>query len=284
TTLNANITVEAQTTQVELTGVVGVTGGAAPMPALIGDGAKLAVSAKVQGEDITIERAQLDGKTLRVSADGSVEHRIVDLNWKMALSDLAAVASTFSGRMEAQGRVQGVQGNLNLVADATGEVGTERFPRGPIKASARLQGLPGAPAGRVDARGSFDGSPLELALALQRGRDGSLLAAIERADWKSAHAEGNVALRAGDRLPQGRVAVRIARLADLQPWIGQEMQGSVVADVDLVDSSGHAQAKIQLDVRNARVEEIEIEHLHIAGRVDNPTTHPNMALQFAADG
>jgi hypothetical protein len=59
-----------------------VTGGVAPLPALIGGGAKLAVSAKFQGEDITIERAQLDGKTLRVSADGSVKHRIVDLNWK----------------------------------------------------------------------------------------------------------------------------------------------------------------------------------------------------------
>src|SRR2546430_10383170 len=63
---------------------------------------------------------------------------------------------------------------------------------------------------------SRSASPLELAVALQRARDGSLLATIERADWKSAHAEGNVSLRAGDHLPQGKAALRVARLEDLQ--------------------------------------------------------------------
>ena len=167
TTLNANIAVDDQTTTVDLSGIVGVTGGAGPVPALIGDGAKLAVSAKVQAEDITIERAQLDGTALRVSADGSVKRGIVDLNWKLALANLTAVASSLSGRMEAQGRVQGAPGNLNLVADATGDVGTEGFPRGPITVSARLQGLPHAPVGRIDLRGSIDGSPLELATNLR---------------------------------------------------------------------------------------------------------------------
>ena len=57
-----------------------------------------------------------------------------------------------------------------------------------------------------------------------------------------------------------------------------------MANVDLVNLSGHAQAKIQLDVRNAAAKGIEIEHLHMAGLVDNPTTHPNVALQFGADG
>jgi translocation and assembly module TamB len=283
TTLNANFTASNQATKVDLTGVVGVTGGVAPIPALIGDGAKLAVSAKFQGEDVTIERAQLDGKTLRVSADGSVKHRVVDLNWKMALSDLTAVASAVSGQMEAHGRVQGPQGNLNLVADATGDAGTEGFPRGPIKASMRLQGLPGAPAGRVDAQGSLDRSPLELAMTLQHGGDSSLLATIERADWKSVHAEGSVGMRASDRLPQGRMAVQIARLSDLQPWIGQDAQGSVVANVDVVPSGGHVQAKIELDARNAAIGRSQIDHLNVTGRVDDPTTHPNVALQFAAN-
>jgi len=45
TTLNANIAVSDQTTKVDLSGIVGVTAGAAPIPALIGDGARLAVRA-----------------------------------------------------------------------------------------------------------------------------------------------------------------------------------------------------------------------------------------------
>ena len=202
----------------------------------------------------------------------------------MTLSDLAAVASTVTGRIEAQGRVRGAADNLELVADATGEAGTEGFPSGPIKLSARLQGLPGAPAGRVDARASIDGSPLELALALQRGRDGALLGTIERADWKSAHAEGNVSLRAGDRLPQGRASMRIAKLEDVERWIGQAVRGSVVADVDFAQSGGRAQAKIQLDARNVAVGDTHMDHLTVAGRVDDPMTRPKVALQFTADG
>jgi translocation and assembly module TamB len=254
------------------------------LPALIGDAAKLGLSVSIQGADLGIERAQLDGKTLRASANGTAKNGIVDLNWKVALSDVAVVASTVSGRIEAQGRIHGAPDNLDLVADAAGELGTEGVPRGPIKVSASLEGLPNAPAGRVEARGSIDGSPLELTVAIQRARDGALLGTIEHAEWKSAHAEGSVSLRASDRLPQGRMAMRVAQLEDLQPWIGQRMQGSVVADVDLVQSGEHAQAKIQLEARNVAVGGTHVDRLSVAGRVDDPTTRPKAALQLAADG
>ena len=281
--VNASFTARDQATKIELAGVVGVTGGAPALRALIGQDAKLAASATVQAQNIAIERLQLDGRTLRVSADGSIRRDIVDVNWKLALSDLAAVASTFSGRMEVQGRIQGTQDKWNLSADATGDVGAEGVPPGPIKGSARLQGLPDALAGTIELHGSVDGSPLALALNLRPNPDGALLATIDRAVWKSAHAEGTVTLRAGDRLPQGRVVVRIARLSDLKPWMGQDVDGTVAADVELVRSSGHASARIQLDARDASLGDDRIEQLHVTGRIDEPTTRPNVALQLAAD-
>jgi translocation and assembly module TamB len=282
-TVKASIAADDQSTKVELSGVIGVTAGAAPLPALIGESARLAVSARFHAGDLAIERAQLDGRTARVSVDGSVKRGVADLNWKMALSDLSAVASTFSGRMQADGRIEGVRGRLILAAGASGDVGTEGFPPAPFKAKARLTGLPGAPAGRVEARGSVDGSPLELVLTLQQGGDGSLSARIERADWKSAHAEGSVALRAIDRLPQGRLAIRVAQLSDLQAWIGKGVQGSVVANVDVARSAGHSVAMIELDARNAAFGETRIDHLTVAGRVADPTTRASLALQIAAD-
>jgi translocation and assembly module TamB len=282
--LDATVAIHNSATKVELKGIVAITGGAAPLPALIGDAAKLEASMSFQGTDLSVERAQLDGRTLRASGNGTAKNGIVDLNWKVALSDVAVVAPTVSGRIEAQGRIHGAPDNLDLVADATGEVGTAGFPRAPIRMSASLEGLPAAPAGRVEARGSIDGSPLELALAIQRARDGALLGTIERADWKSAHAEGSVSLRASDRLPQGRIAMRVAQLEDLQPWLGQKVQGSVVADVDLVQSGEHAQAKIQVDARSLVIGGTHVDRLSMTGRVDDPTTHPKAALQLAADG
>lgn len=284
TRLNAQFTTREGATKVQLEGVVAVTGGASPLPALVGESARLAASASFAQEGISLESAQLDGKTLRASANGSARQGILDMNWKVVLSDLAVVAPAVSGRVEAQGRLRGSQDSVDLVADATGEAATRGFPRGPIKVSVSLQGLPSAPTGQVEARGSLDGAPLELAVALQRSRDGSLTGTIERADWKSVHAEGNIGLRASDRLPQGAVSVRIARLEDLQPWIGQPLQGSVVADTALVQAAGRAQARIQLDARSLVLGDARVEHLAVSGRVDDPTTRPKAALQLAADG
>ena len=282
-TLDAKFTAGDQATNVEIAGIVGMTGGASPVRALIGESARLSVSAKWQAGNITVERLQLDGRAMRVFADGSVKSDNVDVNWKLALSDLTAVASSLSGRMEATGRVQGSPDNLNLMANATGDLGTYGSPHGPIKASARLQGLPHSPVGRFDLRASADGSPLEFAMHLQRSEDGALLAKIERAEWKSAHVEGNLTLRASDRLPQGRIAIRIARLSDLKPWMGQDVEGSIAANVDVSQSGGHVRAKIQLDARDAAIGGSRIEHLNVTGEVEDPTTRPNVALQFIAD-
>jgi autotransporter translocation and assembly factor TamB len=111
-------------TRLEVDGKLGITGGRAPLPALVGGAAKigLGVSVARQGQDIVLSRLQLDGKTLTLSADGGIAAHVADLNWKIALSDLAVVAPTVSGRVSAQGHVAGPQDNLALTADVSGEV------------------------------------------------------------------------------------------------------------------------------------------------------------------
>ena len=79
TTLNGSVTTRGRAIKVDVSGVVGVTGGTAPVPALIGDGAKIAVTATFEGDDINIERAQLDATTLRASANGSRKRGADDL-------------------------------------------------------------------------------------------------------------------------------------------------------------------------------------------------------------
>ena len=283
-TVDAQVAMHDRVTDVAVKGTLSVTGGAAPVPALVGNAAKIDAVATLRGDEITVKRAQVDSRTLRASTQGTITGDKLDFEWKLALSDLAALTSSASGRVEAQGRATGARDNLEVTVDATGDVGTERFPHGPFQASARLRGVPGSPSGRIDASGTIDGSPLQVALALERGRDGTLRSTIERADWKSAHAEGEITLRARDRQPQGRMAIRVAQLDDLRPWIGQPVQGALTANVDLVQVDGHAQAKIRLDARKAGVPGTVVEHVTVAGRIDDPTTHAVVALQIAAEG
>jgi len=284
TAFKAEVTTHDQATEVTVQGTVGVSGGAAPLPVLMGNAARVDVALTVRGDEITVKRAQVDGKTVRLSATGMTTRDKLDFDWKASLSDVAVLSSSVSGRIEAQGRVQGARDNLDVTADATGDVGTEGFPRGPIKASVRLRGLPASPSGKIEANGSFNGSPLQVALALDRGRDGALHSTIEHADWKSVHAEGELTFRAGEPMPQGRVAMRIAQLDDLQPWIGQPVQGGATANVDLVQAAGHVQTRIQIEARNAGVPGSLVDHVTVTGRVDDPTTHAVAALQVVADG
>ncbi|HZI83915.1 MAG TPA: translocation/assembly module TamB domain-containing protein, partial [Casimicrobiaceae bacterium] len=282
TTFDAVLTTRDRVTDLTVLGTVGVTGGAAPVPALLGNAAKVALAVTVRGDEITLERAQVDGRALRASAKGAGSRDRFDADWKLSLSDLSALGSIASGRLEAQGRAQGTRDNIELTADATGEIATHGYPGGPIRASVRLRGLPGSPSGKIDASGTLDGSPLQVALAIERSRDGALRSTIDRADWKSVHAEGALTLRAGDKLPQGRLAARIAQLADLQPWIGQPVQGALTASVELAQAG--AQARIELDARNVGIPGTLAEHVTVTGRVDDPANQAVAALQVAAQG
>ena len=278
------VTTREQTTEVTLNGTVGVTGGPAPVPDLVGNAAHVVLAAAIRSDGITVKRADVDGKALRVSAKGTTTDGRIDFDWKLALSDLAVLSADLSGKMEAEGRVQGRRENLELVADAAGDVGSKQFPHGPIKSSVRLKGLPDAPSGRIEANGTLDGAPLQVSLAFDRSRDGALRSTIERADWKSAHAEGELSLRKGDTLPQGRMAIRMAKLEDLQAWIGQPVHGAVTATIDLVDMRGRPRAKIQLDAHKAGISGAQVDHVAVAGTIDDPTAHASVAVQVVADG
>jgi translocation and assembly module TamB len=281
TAIDARVATADQVTQVDINGTLALTRG--KMAELIGESGKIDVSASMKGQEINLKRAQIVGRTLRMSAEGTSQRDTLDLNWKMALSNIAQLMPGVSGPLQAQGRVQGRRDNLDLTADATGDLGTQAFPHGPVVASVRLRGLPGQPTGNIEAHGTLDGSALRMAVTLDRGGDGAWRGKIQNADWKSAHAEGDVELRTGDRLPQGRMAFRIAQLNDLRLWLGNGVQGSAAATVDLVQAGGHAQAKIQLDARNVAMAGNRADHIAITGRIDDPTTHPSAALQIAAD-
>ena len=93
------------------------------------------------------------------------------------------------------------------------------------------------------------GSPLELAVAAIRAGDGGLKMTIEHADWKSAHVQGALALAPGARFPLGQLDLRMARLDDLRPLIGQPITGAIAASVVTSETSGHQRADLRVEAR-----------------------------------
>ena len=280
TQLGVDATVAAGTTSVKLDGTVGITGGLAPVPALLGDAARIGVTVALAGSDITVSRAELDGKTLSLRASGTDRANVLDLAYTVGLTDLAVLSPTVDGAARVQGTAKGATDNLAVMASLDGTVGSKGVPKGPVQVAVNATGLPGNPAGSVTAQGTLEGSPLALALHADRGADGTLHATIDRADWKSLHAEGAATMAKGAALPQGKVSLRMARLDDLRALAGQAVSGAVTADAAFDGSI----ATIDLDATHAGIPGSSVGRAVLKARVTDPTTHPAVAATLDAEG
>jgi translocation and assembly module TamB len=259
------------TTTVALDGTLAVTGGMAPVPGLLGPEARIGFTAALHGSDIAVSRLTVGGRTVTLAAHGAMTGGVIALDWQTAVSDLSVLAATVQGAFQAQGHVQGATDNLSVQADVNGEVATAGVPRGPIKLALAAQGLPNAPTGTVRAEGSLDGAPLLLDAGLQRQSDGTLQLSIARADWKSAHAEGAVSLPPHAVLPEGKLALRMDRLDDLNRLLGQPLVGAVTANFDLGEQDGRKLAKLQLEAKGAGLVGVaQVARATLAARVLDP--------------
>jgi len=260
-------------TRLDIDGKLGIIGGEAPLPALVGNAAKIAASATVKGPEITISRLQFDGKTITLSADGRLAKSGADLNWKLGLSDLAALAADVAGQLYLAGKLSGPQGNLALTASLSGALAAKGLKGGPIAAKLDVHGLPSAPSGQMTAQGILDGSPVGLSLTAGQGTAGALLVTIERADWKSAHASGTVMLPSP--LPLGKLELRIGRLEDLQQLVGQPLSGTAAMTVETLQRGSSRQMHLQVDGRGVGFAGIDsVGHLTLTTAVNDPITHP----------
>jgi len=259
--------------QATLTGSIGITGGIAPVPALLGPAATLDLAASLRGRDVTLRRLKLTGKTLSVDATGGLTGGRVDVTSSIAVSDLAAVAPSVQGAVHADSHVTGTTDDLTLDTKLAGDVATPGFPKTPLIASLRADGLPGAPSGQLTAQANLQGAPLSLQAALQRAANGAMRLTIDRGDWKTAHIDGDVTLPPGASVPQGHIAARMTRLDDLRPFLGSAITGAVTltAAIDAANA-----AHLRLEARNiAPTQSITLQG---DGRADA------MALRLAVTG
>jgi translocation and assembly module TamB len=268
---------------VTVDGTANFTGGQAPLPTALGV-TKFGATARLDGQDLTITRAIVDGRTAHASVTGTDIGGALALAWKVGLTDLAALTPQAVGSLEATGRVDGKPGGLAVQADLKGDVGTASVPRGPLTARIRAEGLPGAPSGTIDAQGRFAGAPVNLAAAVSRAADGTVHAVLTQAGWKSLDARADMTLAAGQRVPVGTLTARIARLGDLSVLTGQALAGSLTAKVSSAPAAGKPDAKIDVLASNLAVGANGVRRLAVSGHVADPAGDPVTALVLTADG
>ena len=268
------------TTTVTLDGTVGITGGLAPVPALLGDAARIGATVAMAGSDITVSRAELDGKALTLRASGTDKASVLDLAYTVGLANLAVLRPTLEGAATLQGTAKGPTDNLAVIATLAGNIGSNGVPKGPVKVNLNATGLPGNPAGSVTAQGTLEGAPLNLAVQANRDAAGTLHATIQRADWKSLHADGAVTLAKGATLPQGKVSLRMTRLDDLRALTGLAVSGAITGQAVLDANT----ATVDLDATHAGIPGKSVGHAVLKARVTDPTAHRTVVATLDAEG
>ena len=309
----ATLARHGEASDVTVDGTARFTGGQVPLPTALGT-TRFGATARLDGQDITITRASVDGRTAHASVTGTDFGGKLALAWHVVLDDLAALTPAVTGHLDAAGRVDGApsQGSSNttgepvgttasggtvetpapggtadglaLQADIKGDVGAKSVPRGPVTAQIRAQGLPANPSGTVQAQGRFDGAPLSLQAELSRQAAGGFHVTLRRAAWRSLAASADLVLAKGAKLPVGTLSARMTRLADLASLVGQPLAGSLSAKVDLPAGGAHPDARIDVQAAGLSVGKNALGRLSLTGQVHDPAADPDLALTLVAEG
>jgi translocation and assembly module TamB len=281
---NTDLEIQAEmadgTTTATAKGRVAITGGMAPVPALIGPDGTIYLAASLHGQAITLSHLTVNGKALNVSAQGGMTDQTIAADWTIALADLAAVQPSVSGRLDLKGHAAGKLDNLAVQADIGADLAAKGYTSGHITAKVDATGLPAAPHASISANGTLLNAPLSLALTADE-TNGAFKVNISQASWKSLQAGGTASLTPPAVLPAGSLHISLGHLADLQPLLGRPIAGQANATL----GSDEKTAKLTLNMRDAAVPgTASINKVALNATVTDPTGHPGVDATLTADG
>lgn len=257
-----------------------VTSGAAALAGLLRGHSHLQLAGQMTPEAFAIDRLLLTAKTLTLSAMGSAARtQSADLNGRFALtlSDLTVLSPTLAGNLKLSGKVSGPGDSLSTAADLSTRVSVRGSPPGNVSASMHVDGLPHTPRGSIEAQGDLDASPVSLNVSLQQEKN-VFHAIIHRADWKSAHADGELSAP-GEEFTQarGKVTFRVGQLSDLDRLLGTALRGAVDGDLSMRPDKSQSHADFRVEAHD-----VSTGNLSASAQLNGSGTLDDLHLELAA--
>jgi translocation and assembly module TamB len=230
----------------------------------VGDRARLEFTGTLNNDALAIDMMKFTGRSLALSANGSISGRSIKGRWELALSDLRALSPVLAGTLQGSGSLEGPMTEFATEANLSSTLSVRGSQSGTLSAAVKARGLPSTPSGTIIAQGSLDGAPLHLDVAIERSAQRSLHAAIHQANWKSAHAEGDITLATDKTQVHGQLSMAVARLEDLQHILGIDIAGSVVGNLALRPDGERTRARMQIDAPDLLLAGLE-GNAHLSG-------------------
>jgi translocation and assembly module TamB len=247
------------TTRLDLDANTELAGQATLLGSLLSGPSHLQLAAALTDERLDVGRLALEGRTLSVSASGSAQrgtknaaHVVESLRarYQFSVANLAMLSPIFGGTLKANGQVSGPVTSLASQVQLTSSVSIRGAPRETIEASIAARGLPSHASATLRAQGHLQGAPLQVDASFERGAGNAFNVTVHRAEWKSAHVEGDLTTGANAIPGHGNLRLSMRRLEDLQPLLGTALKGSITGSVSLRPVAAHTYARLRLDARD----------------------------------
>ncbi len=271
----------------DLTGDIAVERGMAPVPALLGERAHLAAAARFARDfsDVPAAALTLDGQALSLAAAGGLTGGRLALDWHLALADLRAINAALAGAIAGDGHAAGRLDDLALDTLLSGRLAAAPLPATPFSLALTAQSLPAAPRAHLQLTATLDRAPLRLMLDAARDTDGTARLTLGDLAWKSLAGSGGLTLARQAALPAGTLALRLARLGDLDPIIGPLIGQKLAGSLALAASIAPDIAKLDMTAEAAGIAGgARIAQARLVASVAAPMTAPVLSARLALDG
>jgi len=262
--INAQLEGYPPATHIKLDASAALIPGMQIWAAAVGDRARLEFSGAFKDNALTIENLKFTGRTLALGANGSVSARSIKGQWEVASSDLSAFSPALAGTLKGSGSAAGAPTDLAVEASLNSTLSVRGSQSGTLSAEAKVHGLPSAPGGTLVAKGSLDGAPLQLDVAMERGAEQSVHAVIHQASWKSAHLDGDITLTVDKAQMHGQLALAVAQLQDFQHLLGVDVAGSLKGNLVLRPDGRRTRGRLQIDAQDVALAAVA-GSVHISG-------------------
>ncbi len=237
---------------------LGLTGGAAPWIRMVGPKVMLKLEGGLTDDAIKVQSLRVAGNGMTLTASGTASRsppaaaaadfiKELKVRWQLEVADAAALSSDVAGDLRASGQLTGAPTALAAEAEVTSHLSVRGSPSGTVETALHLRGLPGLPSGAIQAHGMLDGAPLNLDAELERNSSKALRLLVRRADWKSAHLEGDITADAALKQSHGQLQLHVGQLDDFDRLLGISLTGSAEGSVGFIPVQGHTQAHLTLD-------------------------------------
>lgn len=229
-------------------------GGEAAWAGLIRGGlTRLQFAGDLTNREISVQKLQLNAPAISLAASGSAartEPADVNARVELNLPDLTKLSNALNGTLKLTGKVKGPLTMLSADTDVVSKLSVHGSPTGTVSAAVHADGLPKAPRGTIEAHGDLDGAPLRLNASLQLETGDVYRAMIQQAQFKSAHADGDVTTGVDFAQARGGVRFRVGELADFDRLLGNDLRGGITGNLTFKPEAGKTRAAIEIDARD----------------------------------